>query len=157
VRSCTTAPGGNLTRESAAATSHVAYAPLEDAGIAALLAKVAAAKDVPGLSEGGVSLDALGGAVTDLADDATAFGHRSAMMTAQYTATFPDGADPRPLDSYVHGFRTAMVPYWGYGAYVNYADASITNWADAYFAGNAARLAEVRRQYDPNGLFTQPQ
>jgi FAD/FMN-containing dehydrogenase len=157
VRSCTTAPGGKLTRESAAATSHVAYAALEDAGIAALLAKVAAAQDVPGLSEGGVSLDALGGAVTDLADDATAFGHRSAMMTAQYTATFPDGADPRPLDSYVHGFRTAMVPYWGYGAYVNYADASITNWADAYFAGNAARLAQVRRQYDPNGLFTQPQ
>ena len=62
------------------------------------------------------------------------------MMTVQYTATFPDGADPAPLDSYVHDFRTAMVPYWGYGAYVNYADASITNWADAYFAGNAARL-----------------
>ena len=157
VQRCTTAPGGKLTRESAAATSHVAYAPLGEAGIAALLAKVDAAKDVPGLVEGGVSLDALGGAVADLADDATAFGHRSAMMTVQYTATFPDGADPAPLDSYVHDFRTAMVPYWGYGAYVNYADASITNWADAYFAGNAARLARVRRQYDPHGLFTQPQ
>lgn len=157
VRSCTTTPGGKLTRESASATSHVAYAPLGDAGIAALQALVEAAKEVPGLGEGGVSLDALGGAVADLADDATAFGHRSAIMTVQYTATFPDGADPAPLDSYVHDFRTAMVPSWGYGAYVNYADASITNWADAYFAGNAARLARVRGQYDPHGLFAQPQ
>jgi FAD/FMN-containing dehydrogenase len=157
VQRCTTGPGGKLTRESAAATSHVASAPLGEAGIAVLLALVEAAKDVPGLGEGGVSLDALGGAVADLADDATAFGHRSAMMTVQYTATFQDGADPAPLDSYVHDFRTAMVPYWGYGAYVNYADASITNWADAYFAGNAARLARVRKQYDPHGLFTQPQ
>ena len=157
VQRCSTAPGGALTRVSSAATSHVAYAPLNDTGISTLVTNVESAKAVPGLTEAGVSLDALGGAVADVRNDATAFGHRSAMMTVQYTATFPDGADPAPPDSYVHGFRAAMAPYWGYGAYVNYADASIANWADAYFAGNAARLDQVRQQYDPHGLFTQPQ
>ncbi|MEO7006005.1 MAG: FAD-binding protein [Terrimesophilobacter sp.] len=156
-RRCSTAPGGELTRVSSAATSHVAYAPLNDSGISTLVATVESAKAVPGLTEAGVSLDALGGAVAEVRNDATAFGHRSAMMTVQYTATFPNGTDPALPDSYVHGFRTAMVPYWGYGAYVNYADASITGWADAYFAGNATRLNQVRRQYDPHGLFTQPQ
>ncbi|GAB3032692.1 FAD-binding oxidoreductase [Parafrigoribacterium mesophilum] len=157
VQRCTTAPGGALTRESAAATSHIAYAPLDDAGIATLLAKVESATAVPGLTEGGVSLDALGGAVADLPDAATAFGHRRALMTVQYTAAFPGGTGTGPMDSYVRGFRSAMVPSWGYGAYVNYADASITDWGDAYFAGNAARLAGIRRQYDPHRLFGQPQ
>jgi FAD/FMN-containing dehydrogenase len=157
VQRCTTAPGGALTRESAAATSHIAYAPLDDTGIATLLTKVRSATSVTHLTEGGVSLDALGGAVRTVPESASAFGHRTALMSVQYTAVFPDGTDPAPLDAYVRGFRSAMVPSWGYGAYVNYADASITDWAHAYFAGNAARLAGIRRQYDPHGLFGQPQ
>ena len=146
-------PGGALTRESAAATSHVAYAALDDAGIAAAAGEGARRTGVPRLTEGGVSLDALGGAVADRARRRDRVRAPAAMMTVQYTAAFPDGADPAPLDSYVHDFRSAMVPSWGYGAYVNYADASITDWADAYFAGNAARLARIRRQYDPQRLF----
>ena len=98
VQRCSTAPGGALTRVSSAATSHVAYAPLNDTGISTLVTNVESAKAVPGLTEAGVSLDALGGAVADVRNDATAFGHRSAMMTVQYTATFPDGADPAPPD-----------------------------------------------------------
>jgi hypothetical protein len=157
VAQCTTAPGGKLTRASFAATSHVAYKPLDASGIRALMAKVKDAKGIAGMTEGGISMDALGGAVASLSPDATAFPHRSALMTVQYTATYVNGTAPSAFDDYVRGFRTALSPQWGDGAYVNYADASLSHSDASYFGDNASRLARVRAKYDKNGLFTQPQ
>lgn len=154
---CHTGTGGRLHRKSFSATSHVPYLELNSVGIGTLIDQVSAASAVPGLTEGGVSMDALGGRVRDLSPTATAFPHRTALMTVQYTATFANGADPAPFDAYVRGFRSALEPQWGDGAYVNYPDASLPDPATAYFGENAARLAEVRAQYDPNGLFSQPQ
>ncbi|TXN31382.1 FAD-binding oxidoreductase [Lacisediminihabitans profunda] len=157
VAACQTGPGGRLTRESFSATSHVAYTALDAAGIRAITDHVSAARGLPGLKEGGISIDALGGAVGDVAPDATAFPHRTALATVQYTATFVNGGDPAPFDAYVRGFRDSLIGSWGHGAYVNYADATLTDPAKAYFAGNAGRLAAIRSKYDPLGLFSQPQ
>ncbi|QNE47999.1 FAD-binding oxidoreductase [Glaciihabitans sp. INWT7] len=154
---CTTGSGGMLSRESFAGTSHVATTRLDAAGIQTVIDTVKSAKSVPGMIEGGVSLDALGGTVQDIAADATAFPHRDALMTVQYTATFTDGADPDPPSRWVRGFRTALLPQWGTAAYVNYADADIADPSASYFGANAERLEKIARQYDPNGLFTQPQ
>ncbi|MGD9958636.1 FAD-binding oxidoreductase [Nocardioides sp.] len=157
VAQCNTGPGGSLTREAFGATSHVAYDVLPAGGITTLLDHVQDAQS-SGLLEAGISMDALGGRVQDLAADATAFGHRSALMTVQYTATFGDGVGSAgAADSYVRGFRSAMVPSWGEHAYVNYSDSTLTDFRSAYFADNADRLATVREQYDASGFFTQPQ
>ena len=157
IAKCTTGPGGSLTRESFGATSHIANAPLGDAGIQQVIDQVLAANSVAGVREAGISMDALGGAVAKVSPTATAYPHRTALASIQYTATFADGSDPAPLDEYVRGFRAAMVPHWGDGAYVNYSDASIANPAAAYFGPNAGRLKSVRAKYDPRGVFTQPQ
>ena len=157
IAQCTTAPGGSLVRESFGATSHIANTALSDAGIQEVIDQVSAAKSLPGVREAGISMDALGGAVTKVAPTATAYPHRNALASIQYTATFPDGTDPAPLDAFVRGFRAAMVPYWGDGAYVNYSDASLTDPAASYFGPNAGRLKSVRAKYDPRGVFTQPQ
>lgn len=146
---------GSGEREAFAATSHVMYDPLDGAGIADLLDRVEAAQD-SGLKEAGISMDALGGRVRDLSPDESAFVHRDALATVQYTATFPPG-DAAGADAYVHGFRDAMLPHWGNHAYVNYADATITDYRSAYFGANADRLARTRATYDPDGFFTQPQ
>jgi FAD/FMN-containing dehydrogenase len=146
---------GSGARESFAATSHVAYDALTAAGIDHLLDQVRAAQD-SGLQEAGVSIDALGGKVRDLSPDDTAFVHREALATVQYTATFPPGTGA-DADSYVRGFRAAMLPHWGDHAYVNYADPTIEGYQDAYFGANADRLAQTRTTYDPDGFFTQPQ
>ena len=116
----------------------------------------AAGKATSGLLEAGISLDALGGKVADVDARDTAFVHRSALATVQYTATFPPGG-PHVADAYVRGFRAAMVPHWGNHAYVNYADPTITDYRTAYFGDNATRLAQVGRAYDPDGFFIQPQ
>jgi FAD/FMN-containing dehydrogenase len=146
---------GTPTREAFAATSHVAYDELDAAGIDDLLARVEDAQS-SGLKEAGISIDALGGRVGEVAPDDTAFVHRTALATVQYTATFPPGR-PEQADAYVHGFRTAMLPHWGEHAYVNYADATLRDYRTAYFGANADRLAQARRAYDPDGFFTQPQ
>lgn len=154
---CQTGTGGKLTREPYANTSHIANDALDDKGIADLIAQVQAAQRVKGMTEGGISMDALGGAVASVAPDATAFVHRSALASVQYTSTFDVGAAPEPYYAYVRGFRAAMTPHWGNGAYVNYADAELTDPTTAYFGDNAAQLAAVVSKYDPRGLFTQPQ
>jgi FAD/FMN-containing dehydrogenase len=150
---CTTGPGGALTREALSATSHVAYDPLNAQGLAALLDQV---DDGSGLLEAGISIDALGGRVGDQDAEATAFPHRAALATVQYTATYPPGT-PKRADRFVRGFRAAMLPHWGNHAYVNYSDPTIADYQSAYFGANAARLAQVRAAYDPHGFFTQPQ
>lgn len=157
IAQCTTGPGGKLVRESSSGTSSIGYVPLDTAGIAALIAQVQAAQGVAGIREGGISMDALGGKVATVAADATAFPHRSALWTVQYTGTFPDGTDPAPIDAYVRGFRAAMTPHWGDHAYVNYADSSLSDPGTAYWGDNLPRLTSIKSRYDPSGFFTQPQ
>jgi FAD/FMN-containing dehydrogenase len=153
VSACHTGPGGSLDREAFAATSHIITGTHVDT--TALLAQVNGAQG-SGLKEAGISIDALGGVVDDVGTTGTAFGHRGALATVQYTATY-DSGPATTATAYVRGFREAMTPGWGTGAYVNYADASITDYQQAYFGQNAARLAQARATYDPDGFFTQPQ
>jgi len=150
---CHTGPGGALDREALAATSQIITAA--HVSMPTLLDHVEAAQG-SGLKEAGILIDSLGGAVDDVGESDTAFGHRGALATVQYTATF-DSGPATPATSYVRGFRDAMVPTWGSGAYVNYADASLPHYLRAYFGANAARLTQVRGEYDPHGFFTQPQ
>jgi len=153
VSRCHTGPGGSLDREAFAATSHVINSAEVD--MSALLDQVEEAQG-SALKEAGISIDALGGAVDDVGAGDTAFGHRGALATVQYTATY-DSGPATPATAYVRGFRDAMTPTWGTGAYVNYADSSLHGYQQAYFGANAPRLAEVRRTYDPHRFFSQPQ
>jgi FAD/FMN-containing dehydrogenase len=107
--------------------------------------------------EGGVSFDSLGGAVADVAPSDTAFVHRTALASVQFTATWASMAaapDPAPFDAYVRAGRAALAPWTGAGAYVGYADPSITDYGAAYWGANYPRLQSVKRQYDPDQLFT---
>ena len=146
---------GRSQRVSEAATSSIGTRKLSDDQIDTLVRHAAAAGDVPGNREGGVALDALGGAVADVGRTDSAFPWRTALMTVQYTAVFADGADPGPFDAYVRGFRKAMRSAWGDGAYANYCDAAITDPSD-YFDVNTSRLHRIAEQADPTGVLSQP-
>ena len=145
---------GTGARQAFAATSHVAYDPPGADALAGLVEAIGATPAT--LQEGGVSIDALGGHVGDLAPSDTAFVHRDALATVQYTATY-DAGGPHAATSYVSGLRRRMTPTWGDHAYVNYADPTLTDPGPAYFGDNWPRLQEVRSTYDPDGFFTQPQ
>ena len=146
---------GSGARVSEAATSSIGTRMLTTAQIGTLIGQVEKASAVPGMTDGGVSLDALGGAVGDLGATDTAFPWRSALWSAQYTATFADGADTAPFDASVRGFRAAMQPAWGDAAYANYCDAAITD-PSSYFGDNTSRLHRIAQSADPDGMFAQP-
>lgn len=145
---------GSGAREAFAATSHIAYQPPDADSVGDLGSLVADTSG--GLHEAGVSIDALGGHVGDLSPGETAFVHRRALATVQYTATYTSGS-ATPAQQFGRRLRARMVGTWGDTAYVNYADATLTDPGTAYFGDNWPRLQQVRATYDPDGLFTQPQ
>ncbi len=157
VSRCHTGAGGSLQRESFAATSHVVLDPLDSGGITDLLDHVEDAQTTTGVLEAGISMDALGGTAGRPAPGDTAFVHRQALMTVQYTATFANGSSAQEPTAYVRRFRRTMLKHWGNHAYVNYADHDVKDPLQAYFGENAARLQSVKKTYDPYDFFAQPQ
>ncbi|HYK97380.1 MAG TPA: FAD-binding oxidoreductase [Candidatus Acidoferrales bacterium] len=137
-------PDGVLNRESFTARSIVAGAPLSAAAITKLLERGRAS------GAGDVLIDSLGGAVSRVAPDATAFPHRGAFAVLQLYA----GGAPT---AWLNDTFTSLRPLIGTGAYANYGDADLTDWQAAYYGANYARLQQVKRQYDPGRLFDGPQ
>ena len=141
-------------RQAFSATSLILLGTLHDVDTAAKAARRAA--DVPGLSEGGLSFDALGGAVADVEPAATAFPWRHALATVQVTTTW-DSGPATPYDAYVRGVRTQLAPLPGAGAYSNYADPSLSDYGSAYWGDNYPRLQQIKRSADPHDVFSWPQ
>jgi len=110
--------------------------------------------------EGGVSFDALGGAVSDVSATGSAFPWRAALADIQYTATWPYNQattqGPR-YDQFVQKERAALLPYVGASGYANYADPSLRDYATAYWGPNLTRLKQIKKTYDPSNVFSFPQ
>jgi FAD/FMN-containing dehydrogenase len=155
-------PAGKLARASEYAKSDFFTKPLSSHGIGTLLAGVESfqrAGGAPGAS-GGIAFDALGGAVNRVSPGATAFVHRNALFQAQYTTTWPVGAAAAAVarqHGWQQSFWQSMRPFASGQAYQNYVDPALTNWRQAYYGANLARLTQVKAKYDPNRLFRFPQ
>jgi hypothetical protein len=127
-------------------------APLSDAALAAIVAQVS---NAPGPSNT-IQFDSLGGAIAAVASDATAFAHRQALCSIQFEAFWQNDSDAAANIAWVQRARAALLPYTS-GAYVNYIDGDITDFAQEYYGGNLVRLAQVKRTWDPDGFFAFPQ
>jgi len=141
-------PGGLLARESFVASSRVMARPIADPGrVASLLDRPAGVDAL---------FDGLGGAVNRVAVDATAFPHRTAIATVQVYAA-ADEAHRQHAAQVLAEVTTGLGELVGTGAYVNYIDPGLPDWARAYYGPNLGRLREVARRYDPDGVFSFPQ
>jgi FAD/FMN-containing dehydrogenase len=124
-----------------------------------------ASSDPPGLAalaeatpsyvspESFVGVVPLGGAIRRVPASATAFAHRSAAAWVFANASGPDASGDGRRLALVDRFWRAMRPYAA-GAYVNTLSYDeIDRIGDAYPTATYARLAALKRRYDPNNLF----
>lgn len=146
--------GGRLTRSPSLAKSDFLTTPLSDAGVAvvigALNARMAAG------ASGSVAYDAAGGAIGRVASDATAFAHRDAICSAQYSVTLEVGDSASFIsdaEAWLDGLYAQLRPYVAGGAYVNYMDPRLADWQQAYYGTNLPRLQQVKAAWDPDDVF----
>ncbi|MFD3700433.1 FAD-binding oxidoreductase [Streptomyces sp. NPDC058646] len=104
-----------------------------------------------------LGLFAYGGQINEVAPTATAFVHRESLFNAGYSVglTRPDAGqeDKDRGQAWVDGAFTAMDSYSMQRSYQNYMDPALTNWRQAYYGQNYARLRSVKRAYDPDRFF----
>jgi FAD/FMN-containing dehydrogenase len=149
-------PQGQLVRGTFSVKSDYFTKPLPRSGINVLVSAVAQCQASSILGVNGIGLDAFGGAINRVPSEATAFVHRNALFSAQYSANW-NASDPASVaaanQTWLANTWQAMRPYASGGAYVNYIDPNLPNWQQAYYGANLPRLQQVKAIYDPGNLF----
>ncbi|WP_198320500.1 FAD-dependent oxidoreductase [Actinosynnema pretiosum] len=119
-----------------------------------------------------VNISALGGQINATAPGATAAVHRDSTMRVYFTAgTWSSEAEDAANIAWVRNlYRDVYAASGGVpvpdavnaGAYINYPDVDLadpawntsgTPWHSLYYGANYARLQQVKKHYDPRGLF----
>lgn len=115
----------------------------------------------PGKGTGYVTLFAMGGRSGALRPDETAYPHRSGTFVIDIGTHWAPGTPPEQVTALLdqtraahHTLRRRLATD---AAYVNFPDPDLRGWQHAYYGPNYARLAEVKRHYDPTGAFRHPQ
>jgi len=146
------AKGWNYPSQLMKGKSDYAMVPLSDAGLASLMDQVSRRSGIY------VVCDPYGAAIARPAHDATAFAHRrGTLYCLQYASTWSDPNDtPARLDEMRQLYAT-MRPYVSGAAYLNYCDLDLTDWQNAYWAGNLARLKRIKAAFDLDNVFRHAQ
>jgi FAD binding domain-containing protein/berberine-like enzyme len=140
--------GWNYPSQPMKGKSDYAQSPMTDAGLAVLMEQVLAQTAVY------VVCDSYGGAIAEVAANATAFAHRAGTLYCiQYGSTWtsPSATEQR-LKEMDTCYRT-MRPYVSGSCYVNYCDLEAPNWPTAYWGQNLARLQRIKSVFDPDNVF----
>jgi FAD/FMN-containing dehydrogenase len=94
-------------------------------------------------------LDAYGGAIGEVAPDATAFVHRDVRFSVQILSYAPAGtAGPR-----VRRARRRIAPHGNGRAYQNYPSLDLAGARRAYYGANYERLVRIKTVVDPANRF----
>jgi FAD/FMN-containing dehydrogenase len=144
--------GWNYTSAPMKGKSDYVTSPLSDAALAALMNAIAKKSDVY------VICDSYGGTIATPAADATAFAHRKGtLFCMQYGASWTNANDTPQRLADMGAVYAAMRPYVSGQSYVNYCDLDLTDWQNAYWGANLARLKQIKKTFDPDNVFRHAQ
>ncbi|KAF2261924.1 FAD-binding domain-containing protein [Lojkania enalia] len=105
--------------------------------------------------------DLEGGAINDVAPNATAYGHRDALFYHQAYAVNLVGKVTPTIRNFLTGFNkiiTDALPGKKLGAYAGYVDPALgENGPSEYWNDNLPRLQEIKAAIDPTNVFQNPQ
>lgn len=93
------------------------------------------------------------GATTRVPADATPFAYRGGGWAGVIVGVDPDPANAEAITAWTRDYWEALHPTSAGGAYVNFLMEEGQERVRAAYRHNYARLAEVKRRYDPGNLF----
>ena len=98
-----------------------------------------------------------GGAINDVPVKDTAFVHRSAAFTVEADSSWHPEDDQSVIDAskaWIQSMFADLARYFTGYAYQNFIDRSQSNWQNAYYGENFAKLVSVKADVDPNDFFS---
>jgi FAD/FMN-containing dehydrogenase len=122
---------------------------LSDDAIATMMAQFAS---VPS-PQSAVLIEHLGGAVSRVSNDETAFYGRDAPYSFLIVSVWPDPAESARNLQWTDAFWQAMQPFASGGVYVNYLGEEGPERVQAAYGTNYERLVALKTTYDPTNLF----
>ena len=121
---------------------------------------VDAVDDWPGSTNpdgAGAALFTWGGAINDVPATETAFPHRDALFLVSMDTSWLTDESPEAVRTnldWLNALHRDMEPFTANASYVNFTDPDLDDWRTAYHGVNAERLAEIKRRYDPQRVFS---
>jgi FAD/FMN-containing dehydrogenase len=100
-----------------------------------------------------IHLERFGGAVARVADDATAFGSRSAPWVVNVVARWIDASSDDAEITWARDLYAALEPFLASGTYLNFLSAGDDRVREAYGPEKYERLARLKEIWDPTNLF----
>lgn len=94
----------------------------------------------------------LGGAIADIAPEATAFPHRQVPFVSTPGVRWHSSDEDENVIGWLKDISERISRHAVPGAYVNFIAEAENRAGDAY-GGNLERLSDVKRRYDPDNLF----
>jgi FAD/FMN-containing dehydrogenase len=95
----------------------------------------------------------MGGAAGRIGPDESAFGNREAPYLMNIVGRWLDSAEDEVQLRWARDLRTAMAPFGTGGTYVNFLGLGDDRVRDAYDPDRYARLADLKRRWDPANVF----
>lgn len=103
----------------------------------------------------------VGGAVNDVAANATAYVHRSAKILVEMTSSWatpkesvlPDNPIPPEIRDWEQDLWETLLPHTTGQSYQNFPDPGLEEWAAAYYGDNLVRLEGLKATWDPEDVF----
>jgi FAD/FMN-containing dehydrogenase len=93
------------------------------------------------------------GAVHEVDDDETAWGHRDATWSMVIAGVDPDPSNRDLLAEWARDYWEAIHPHTVGGSYINFMMDEGTDRIEASYGDNYERLQEIKTRYDPENFF----
>lgn len=100
-----------------------------------------------------VYLEPMGGVISEVEPEATAFPHRDAAYSVHALTGWSDPDRDEELIEWTDSIYEAMVPYSSGGVYVNLLNREETDRVPLAYGENYERLREIKAAWDPENLF----
>ena len=100
-----------------------------------------------------IFLGLLGGQASAPSPQAMAYPHRDALYVMNVHTRWDDAADDARCIDWARDFFNAAAPYASGGVYVNFMPQDESERSADAYGVNYQRLAQIKRQYDPDNLF----